>query len=106
MYKHARPKNAQLIYGIRPVMEVIHENKDIDKILLQKGAGSDMFRELFQLIREQNIQFQYVPVERLNRLTGGNHQGVICFMSSVIYQSILILFRLYMKKGKLLFCCF
>ncbi|MDD2621678.1 MAG: 23S rRNA (guanosine(2251)-2'-O)-methyltransferase RlmB [Bacteroidales bacterium] len=88
MYKYPRPKNANLIYGLRPVIEAIHEQKDIDKILLQKGASGDLFRELFQMIREQNIPFQYVPMERLNRLTGGNHQGVICFMSSISYQSI------------------
>ncbi len=100
MYKHPRPKNAQMIYGIRPVIEAINEHKDIDKVLLQKGAGSDSFRELFQLIRENHIPFQYVPLERLNRLTGGNHQGVICFMSMISYQSIYDIIPLIYEQGK------
>ncbi len=103
MQKHKRVKNPNLIYGIRPVMEVINENKDIDKILLQKGARGDMFRELFQLIRERNIPFQYVPIEGLNRFTGGNHQGVICFISSVVYQSVYDIIPMIYEDGKVPF---
>ncbi len=88
MYKNHSPQNIHFIYGIRPVIEAINENKDIEKIVLQKGTRSEVFRELFQLIREHHIPFQYVPLERLNRYTKGNHQGVVCFMSSVVYQSI------------------
>ena len=106
MFKQQRPKNPNLIYGIRPVMEAINENKDIDKILLQKGAHSDMFRELFQLVRERNIPFQYVPVERLNRFTGGNHQGVVCFMSSVEYQSVYDIIPSIYEEGKVPFLLF
>ncbi len=106
MFKQQRQKNDNLIYGIRPVMEAINENKDIDKILLQKGAHSDMFRELFQLVREHNIPFQYVPVERLNRFTGGNHQGVVCFMSSVEYQSIYDIIPTIYEDGKVPFLLF
>ena len=65
-----RKSNNQIIYGIRPVMEAIENNKDIDKIMLQKGARGDNFKDLFYLIRQHNIPFQYVPGERLNRYTG------------------------------------
>lgn len=106
MFKQQRVKNPNLIYGIRPVIEAINENKDIDKILLQKGAHSEMFRELFQLIRDRNIPFQYVPVERLNRFTGGNHQGVVCFMSSVEYQSIYDIIPTIYEKGEVPFLLF
>lgn len=100
MDKRQRSQNVDLIYGIRPVIEAINENKDIDKILLQKGAKSEIFRELFQLIRQHHIPFQYVPVERLNRYTKGNHQGVVCFMSSVVYQSIYDIIPKVYEEGK------
>ncbi|MDR1878953.1 MAG: 23S rRNA (guanosine(2251)-2'-O)-methyltransferase RlmB [Bacteroidales bacterium] len=93
-------KNNDLIYGIRPVMEAINNNKDIDKIILQKGARGDNFKELFQLIRQYNIPFQYVPAERLSRYTRGNHQGVVCFMSSVVYQNIYDVLPLLYEEGK------
>lgn len=106
MFKQQRQKNANLIYGIRPVIEAINGNKDIDKILLQTGARGDTFRELFQLIREHAIPFQYMPIEGLNRFTGGNHQGVVCFMSSVVYQSVYDIIPTIYEDGKVPFLLF
>ena len=101
MYTQNDRKNNQIIYGIHPVIEAIENNKDIDKIMLQKGAKGDTIKDLFYLIRQNNIPFQYVPTERLNRYTRGNHQGVVCFMSSVTYQSIYdILPTLYEEIGR------
>ena len=34
-------KNKNIIYGIRPVIEAINGDKDIDKIMLQMGASGD-----------------------------------------------------------------
>ena len=93
-------KNNQIIYGIRPVIEAIESHKDIDKIMLQKGAKGDNIKDLFYLIRQHNIPFQYVPAERLNRYTRGNHQGVVCFMSSVTYQSIYDILPTLYEEGK------
>ncbi len=77
-----------LLFGIRPVIEAIKEGKEIDKLFVQHGLGGELFHELKALIRQQNLQFQYVPIEKLNRLTTKNHQGVVCFISSISYYSI------------------
>jgi 23S rRNA (guanosine2251-2'-O)-methyltransferase len=100
MWMQKRPKDKNIVYGIRPVIEAINNDKEIEKVLLQKGARGENFRELFHLIRQRNIFFQYVPVERLNRYTGGNHQGVVCFMSSVVYQSIYDILPYLYEAGK------
>jgi 23S rRNA (guanosine2251-2'-O)-methyltransferase len=96
-------KNSNIIYGMRPVMEVVNSEKDIDKIMLQKGIGGENFKELFHLIRQRNIPFQYVPSERLNRYTRGNHQGVVCFTSSITYQSIYDVLPAIYEAGKVPF---
>jgi 23S rRNA (guanosine2251-2'-O)-methyltransferase len=96
-------KNNGIIYGIRPVIEAINNDKDIDKVMLQRGAGGDNFKELFHLVRQKNIPFQYVPIERLNRYTRGNHQGVVCFMSAVTYQSIYDILPSLYEAGKVPF---
>ena len=93
-------KNKNIIYGIRPVIEAINSDKDIDKIMLQRGASGDNFKELFYLVRQKNIPFQYVPAERLNRYTRGNHQGVVCFTSSVTYQNIYDVLPILYEDGK------
>jgi 23S rRNA (guanosine2251-2'-O)-methyltransferase len=76
------------IYGLRPVIEAIDSGKQIEKVFLKKGLNNDLFRDLFQKIRMAGIPFQYVPVEKLNRLTSANHQGAVAFISEIEYQDI------------------
>jgi 23S rRNA (guanosine2251-2'-O)-methyltransferase len=77
-----------LVFGIRPVIEAIKAGKEIEKLLIQSGLKGEGFYELRNLLIELKVPFQYVPVEKLNRVTMKNHQGVICFVSSVAYQPI------------------
>jgi len=76
------------IYGLRPLIESIKAGKEIDRVLIQKGLKGELFPELFELIRRFEIPFQNVPIEKLNRLTRKNHQGVVAFISSITYQPI------------------
>jgi len=75
------------IFGIRAVMEAIAAEKNIEKVLLRKKAESRLYHELFQIIRDKKILFQFVPVEKLNRITRKNHQGVVAFISRIEYAS-------------------
>lgn len=77
-----------LTYGIRAVIEAINAGKEVDKILIQQGLNNPLFNELKPLIRDKNIPFQYVPPEKLKRLTSQNHQGVIAYITSITYQKI------------------
>jgi len=76
------------IFGIHPVLEAIKAGRDMNKILLRKGVKSEVFTSLQKLIRQNNIPFQYVPIEKLNRITRANHQGVIAFLSLIEYKNI------------------
>lgn len=76
------------IFGIRPVMEAIREGKNIEKILIQKGLRGENFQELFQLVRERGVYYQHVPIEKLNRLTRKNHQGVFAFLSDAEFIAV------------------
>lgn len=83
------PKNSDdFIFGIRAVIEAIDSGKDIDKILIKKGLGGDLFKELFEKIRANELPFQYVPLEKINRITRKNHQGVLAFVSPVTFYDI------------------
>ena len=92
-----------IIYGMRPVMEAIHSGKTIDKVILQKGLGGPLFKDLFIKIRENKIPFQYVPAERLNKYTRGNHQGVVAMMSAIEYEDIHEIVPFLFEQGKVPF---
>lgn len=78
----------EMIFGIRAVIEAVEAGKEIDKILIKKDLQGDLAKELFDLIKGCGFFVQRVPVERLNRITRKNHQGVIAFISAVSYQRL------------------
>jgi 23S rRNA (guanosine2251-2'-O)-methyltransferase len=81
-------KNNRFIFGIHAVLEALEAGKDLDKVLLKRGAGSDLFKKLKTVLHERSIPLQQVPVEKLNRITGKNHQGVIAYLSEITYHDI------------------
>jgi 23S rRNA (guanosine2251-2'-O)-methyltransferase len=90
-----------LTFGIWPVIEAIKAEKDINKIILQKGIQSEQLPELIKLLKEKDIPFQWVPIEKLNKITRKNHQGVIAFLSPVTFQNIEIILPLLYEAGKI-----
>jgi 23S rRNA (guanosine2251-2'-O)-methyltransferase len=77
-----------LIFGIRPVAEAIEARKQIEKLYIRKGAEGQLMTELRDLCFRHHIHIQDVPVEKLNRLTRGNHQGVVAQIAAIEYASI------------------
>ena len=90
-----------IIFGIHPVDEAIRSGKALDKVLLKHGFKKEMIPGLFPAMKDQNIPFQYVPVEKLNRLTGKNHQGIIALTSEVEYTNLENLVPLLFEQAKL-----
>ena len=86
------------IYGLRPVIEAIDSNTQIDRVLLQNGLTGALATELKNRIREKGIPFQFVPIEKLNRLTKGNHQGVAALIAPIQYQSAIELIPKLMEE--------
>ncbi len=76
----------EMIFGIRAVIEAIEAGKEIDKILIKKDMQGELSKELFTALKDTFAPVQRVPVERLNRITRKNHQGVIAFISPIAYQ--------------------
>jgi len=92
---------SSLIFGIHPVNEAIRSGKPIDKVLIKQGFKNEILPGLFPALRDQNIPFQYVPLEKLNRLTGGNHQGIIALVSELEYTDLDKLVPMLFDQGKL-----
>ena len=92
--------NSEMIFGVRAVIEAIQAGKEIDKILVKKDIQSDLSKELFAVLKGTLIPVQRVPVERINRVTRKNHQGVIAFISSVTYQKTEDLVPFLFEQGK------
>lgn len=79
---------SQVVFGIRALIEAIESGKQVDKVLMKKDLGGELARELLSVTREYNVPVQRVPVERINKVTRKNHQGVIAFMAAVDYYHV------------------
>ncbi len=95
-----RSKSNQLIFGIRSVIEAIESGKEIENLYVQKGLSGDLFKELRQLLDQHQLNAQFVPIEKLNRLTQKNHQGVVAFISPINYYRIEDIIPFVYEKGE------
>ena len=95
--------STDFIFGIRAVIEAVRSGKEIDRVLIKKGLAGELFQELFKEIRDGQIAFQYVPAEKLNRITRKNHQGVIALVSSIPYHNIESIIPGLFEQGKMPF---
>ncbi|NDW11364.1 23S rRNA (guanosine(2251)-2'-O)-methyltransferase RlmB [Bacteroides sp. 214] len=93
-------ENSDMIFGVRAVIEAIQAGKEIDKILVKKDIQSDLSKELFEALKGTLIPVQRVPLEKLNRITRKNHQGVVAFISTVTYQKVEDLVPFFFEEGK------
>ena len=91
----------ECIFGIRAVMEAIQDEKEIDKVMFRQGIKGDLFQQLFSLVRERQIQFQYVPEEVFKPFAGKNHQGVLAEISPIPYQDINTVVDAVVAEGKI-----
>lgn len=91
------------IFGLHPVLEAIEAGKTIDKIFIKKDLHSDMAIRLTRLAKEEGIPMQRVPVEKLNKITRRNHQGIIAQMAAVPYCRLNQLVPTFFEEGVLPF---
>lgn len=91
---------SEMIFGVRAVIEAIQAGKYIDKILVKRDIQSDLSKELFTVLKGTLIPVQRVPVERINRITRKNHQGVVAYVSAVTYQKTEDLVPSFFEQGK------
>lgn len=88
-----------VVFGYRAVLETINSGKTVEKVLVQKGSGKEIDKELSDKLREHQIPVQRVPIEKLNRITRKNHQGIIGFISPIAFHDLENLVMEVFEKG-------
>ena len=88
------------IFGIRAIIEAITAGKEIDKVFIQSDTQGDLMKDLMSLMKRKSINFSYVPVEKLNRLTPSNHQGAVATISPIGFQDLETLIEKVIESGE------
>jgi 23S rRNA (guanosine2251-2'-O)-methyltransferase len=91
-FKKLRPganaSKESMVFGIRAVEEALKANREIEKIVISTVAEGYQYATLLTMARNRNIAVQRVPREKIEREANGNHQGVLAYLSAVIYQPL------------------
>lgn len=77
-------KETQII-GIRAIIEAINSGTTIDKVFIQKNTQGELMNGLLKILKQKSINFSYVPIEKLNKLSQGNHQGAVATISPITF---------------------
>lgn len=71
----------EIIFGKRAVFEAIENDIQIDKIFMDRD--SQYMDNIKRKIIEKKIKISFVPIEKLNKLSKNNHQGIVASISPV-----------------------
>lgn len=89
-----------MIYGIHSILEALDAGKELDKILLKRELRNPEIKKIIDIAKDRLIPVQFVPEEKLNRLSRKNHQGIIAFISSIEYSNIENLVPMIYEDGR------
>ena len=98
--RYEKKEDADVIFGVRAVIEAIKAKREINKIMIQKGMNKELFNELKEALKGNDYDLQFVPIEKLNAITRQNHQGVVAYSSPVEYRNIEEIVDEKMEKGE------
>lgn len=88
-YTQEMKNNEQnFIFGVWPILEALKKHKPLNKVLIQKSNESQEVPEIIKRCHELKIPIQTVPVQKLQRITRKNHQGIIAFTSPIEFSNI------------------
>ncbi|SET73192.1 23S rRNA (guanosine2251-2'-O)-methyltransferase [Natronincola peptidivorans] len=89
------------IEGRNPVMEALKSEREIDKILVAKGAKEGSINKITGMAKDKGIVVQHVERQKLNEIAeSNNHQGVIALVAAYKYSELEDILEIPKKKGE------
>ena len=85
------------------MIEALDSDQQVDKVFIQNGLSGALVGELKAILTQSNVPFQYVPVEKLNRMTSSNHQGVVATIAPIAYKAFMDLVPVLEARGRVPF---
>lgn len=81
-------KREHLIFGIYPIIEALRSKKQLDKLYIQKGISNPKIEEILSQLNQVNVTINEVPIEKLDKLTRSNHQGIVAISSPIEFVDL------------------
>lgn len=85
--KNETAEDQYILTGRNPIREALKSNRDLEKLLVQKGELSGSAMEIVKTAKDRKIMVQVVEKSRLDEIAP-RHQGLIAFASAFKYSTI------------------
>lgn len=73
------------VYGKNVLKEYLGNNQKINNVYLTEGFKD---KDILNLIEKNNLNYSYLPKNKIDRLVNGNHQGIILDIDDFKYSSL------------------
>ena len=88
-----------IIFGTNAVIEAVQASKTITKVFIQRDLDKNRAERLIRTLENSKIPYSYVPIQKLNKLTPHNHQGVVAQLSEITFHSLEDLVETHQNTG-------
>ncbi len=88
-----------ILTGRNPIREALKSNRDLEKLLVQKGELSGSAMEIVKTAKDRKIMVQVVEKSRLDEIAP-HHQGLIAFASAFRYSTVEDILKSAEEKGE------
>jgi len=78
----------QTIFGIRAILEAIENEITLDKVFLLKESQGTLMRQLLHQLKQNGINFQFVPEEKFYKFKDKNHKGAMAQIAPVNFWDL------------------
>ena len=90
-----------LAIGFHAIEAALIAGKQIDKVMLTKGLHGELYHNTTKLLKEHQIPLQFVAIEKLNRISNKNHQGMIAFLSPISFGNLEEIVSITFERGEI-----
>lgn len=91
------------IAGRNSVIEALKSKREVHKLWIADGSRGGQVQTIIDLAKKRKVTVQYVPRQKIARMTDENHQGVIAQVAAYQYADIDDLFQRATEKNELPF---
>ena len=101
MSKICKSEEDNILIGRNSVLELLNSNREIDRILIEKGNKSGSINAIIAKASDKKVPIKYVASEKINSIcSGANHQGVVAYAAMHEYCDVADLLAYADEKGE------
>ena len=77
-----------IIFGRNAVTELLRSGHSVNKIFIAEGSRDGSIQKIFALAKSAGVVVEFVSRDKLDKLCGGRHQGVVAQAAAVDYSTL------------------